>query len=278
MTTSGQNKSELSMNIQLNALQKISDQINDPDQKNVNKMNDEFQCWIDETAALLRRLCEDKSISSQFRFKSHYSPNQFSERESKAELRDAISRAQHFLKSIDWDTKLGEAGQGSQLSLQTVIYILKQILHHFNQHLQIMYHDPVQEKGTIHKNDLDRIRIGNEYDLQRILFSLIKPVFLTARREVPVDAGYDSMRYDILLDDYDLAIETKCSRPSMSERQLTEEIGADITKYPVEHLFFFIYDKDRIIRNKEVFERNFTKSHKEVGKEVETIVLQPVML
>lgn len=41
---------------------------------------------------------------------------------------------------------------------------------------------------------------------------LIKPIFPLARLEVPSVAEYNSVRYDICIDEYDVAIEVKCSR------------------------------------------------------------------
>lgn len=59
------------------------------------------------------------------------------------------------------------------------------------------------------------------------MYSLIKPIFPQACTETVDDTGYGGIRYDIVIDDYDLTIETKCTRAKMTERQLTEEIAAD---------------------------------------------------
>ncbi|SJU05230.1 Uncharacterised protein [Clostridioides difficile] len=44
-----------------------------------------------------------------------------------------------------------------------------------------MYLDTVHGKGNITNQQLENIKIGNEYDVQRILFSLIKPIFPNAK-------------------------------------------------------------------------------------------------
>lgn len=61
-----------------------------------------------------------------------------------------------------------------------------------------MYEAPVHGKAAITKEKLDEIKIGNEYDVQRILFSLIKPIFPEARLEVSDDNGYGTSRYDMV--------------------------------------------------------------------------------
>ncbi len=126
--------------------------------------------------------------------------------------------------------------------------------------------------------DLNRIKIGNEYDVQRILYSLIKPLFPEARLEVTVDAGYRPVRYDIFIDEYDLAIEVKCTRANMTERTLNEELGSDSFHYKVEHLFLFIYDDKRIITNADAFKRSFTKEKGLHDKNIDTYIAQPIIL
>jgi hypothetical protein len=69
-----------------------------------------------------------------------------------------------------------------------------------------MYQEKVHGNGTIKKEDLDAIQIGNEYDMQRILYSLIRPIFPTAKVEVSDDAGYNAIRYDIKIDEYNIVI------------------------------------------------------------------------
>lgn len=108
-------------------------------------------------------------------------------------------------------------------------------------------------KATI-TQALQQIEIQNEYDVQHLLYSLIKPIFPQARTETVDDIGYGGIRYDIVIDDDDLTIETKCTRAKMTERQLTEEIAADSFHYKKENVFFFIYDRYKIIRNKTAFE------------------------
>ena len=130
------------------------------------------------------------------------------------------------------------------------------------------------EEELLKKTDLDKIKLGNEYDVQRMLFSLLKPIFPTARVEVPGDGGYTGTRYDIFITEHKLVIEVKCTRSSMSERTLTEEVGSDICHYTDKHIMFFIFDKQKIINNPDAFEANYSKPFD--GKDVEVYITRPI--
>jgi hypothetical protein len=139
-----------------------------------------------------------------------------------------------------------------------------------------MYETNVHGKAHITKEKLDAIKIGNEYDVQRILYSIVKPIFPEARLEVSDDAGYGTIRYDIIIEKYNVAIEVKCSRPSMTERLLREELGSDAFHYKYSNIFFFLYDKDKIVKNKTAFIENYSKVYD--NKPIETIIIQPINL
>ncbi|WP_158407995.1 hypothetical protein [Clostridium scatologenes] len=64
-----------------------------------------------------------------------------------------------------------------------------------------------------------------------MLYSLIKPIFPEARLEVSNDTGFSTIRYDILIENLSSIIEAKCSRKSMTQKSLIEEIGSDIVHY-----------------------------------------------
>lgn len=62
------------------------------------------------------------------------------------------------------------------------------------------------------------------------------------------------------LETYDLLIEAKYLRGNRSKAAITDQIGADITKYPKEkHKFFVIYDPERKIANDSLFSRDIEK-------------------
>lgn len=127
-------------------------------------------------------------------------------------------------------------------------------------------------------DELKKIQIGNEYDLQRMLYALLVPIFPLIRQEAESDNGYGGMRADLYLEEYDLIIETKCTRASMTEKKLLEELGDDGFHYKAKTVFFFVYDKKNIIKNPDVFKAAFVREQEKNGKNIKVIVLQPVEL
>ena len=73
-----------------------------------------------------------------------------------------------------------------------------------------------------------------------------------ARAEVSEDTGYNTVRVDIALDAKNV-IEVKCTRKGMVQKKLIEEIEADMVHYSAECIYFFIYDKLKIIENPQNF-------------------------
>jgi hypothetical protein len=241
-----------------------------------------FSQWQDCVINLLKSIFYDYGLVSKFEAETVYLENSFSKLNTKMEASKAISRGIKFLsrlmEDISNDLYKDELTINNEIPKEIAIIIIERILNNFYKHLQEMYQSEVHGKAKILKCDLDKIKIGNEYDVQRILYSIIKPVFPSARVEVTEDNGYNSMRYDIFIDEYDIVIEVKCTRKNMNERQLTEELGSDIFHYNPNILFFFIYDKENIIRNVDAFTKAYTRKDDTLSKSIETIVIQPVVL
>ena len=127
-------------------------------------------------------------------------------------------------------------------------------------------------KSSIDMDGLKKFQINNEYDLQYILYSYLKPIYPLCRMEVPEDTGYETVRTDIYINQ-GTVLETKCSRPSMSQKKLIEEIEADITHYGASNIFFYIYDKEKIIDNPELFKKTY--ENKNYEKNIYIEILQP---
>lgn len=86
------------------------------------------------------------------------------------------------------------------------------------------------------------------------------------------------MRADLYLQEQDVIIETKCTRGSMNEKKLTEELGADGFHYQANIIFFFVYDKNNIIKNPDAFKAAFAREQEKNGKTIKVILLQPMEL
>ena len=131
------------------------------------------------------------------------------------------------------------------------------------------------KKGGIQKNQLECLKIRNEYDVQHLLYAYLKPLYPMARLEVYEDTGYSTVRTDILLDS-DNTIEVKCTRKGMALKKLVEEIEADMVHYSAKSICFFIYDKEKIIDNPYNFKETYEEKVKD--KQIHIIIHQPKIL
>ncbi|MEG1133814.1 MAG: hypothetical protein RSD87_05565 [Cellulosilyticaceae bacterium] len=240
---------------------------------NLDQAINEFDKWKFEIIKELEQSEEGSEKIPKLNVMMHYRKNTFDEPGSRKNLIEVIRKINVFLEVLDLEEKRYLT---TGLDKSSALIVVKRILENFYLHIKTMYKDELHGSGTIQRNSLDTVTIGNEYDVQRILYAILKPIFPSARLEKIDDTGYGGIRYDIVIEEFDVVIEVKCSRGSMKEKKLTEEIGADMSHYKAAHLFFFIYDKNGIIKNPEAFKAAYTK--KMDGKEIETYIVQPVIL
>lgn len=265
----------------------------------LNKPLDECICFLEEKINILSNTNDFKSIEKllnlireqildyindnneiqELRNSCTYIKNDFSNIKNKEILEAAKKRSIENLKKIKYyieNNKLEFIDYNNSFDKYNSILILNKILNNFYLHIKAMYLDKCHGKGNIQNEQLNSIKIGNEYDVQRILYSLIKPIFPSARLEVSNDTGFSTTRYDLLIEEFSVVIEVKCSRKSMTEKKLTEEIASDIVHYKYENIFFFIYDKDEIIRDTHAFSKTYNKYFDD--KKINTIIIQPISL
>lgn len=122
--------------------------------------------------------------------------------------------------------------------------LIDRILNNYYLFLENLLEREPHKKGSIQKENLESLKIKNEYDVQHLLYAYLKPLYPMAQPEVNEDTGYGTVRADIWLDP-DNAIEIKCTRKGMALKKLIEEIEADMVHYSAKELFFFIYDKEK---------------------------------
>jgi len=234
-----------------------------------------FNAWRIQTSKLLSELFTDGSIRTEFLNDTKILANKFSQAENTIKLDDAMERAKHFLERLNSDVSLTQyEKRDDDIDKPVALLIIRRLLKNFYKHIEAMYQAEVHGRGTLKKIELEKIKIRNEYDVQRMLYALIRPIFPLARLEAVDDAEYRAIRYDIVLSEYDIVIEVKCTRETMTERKLTEELGADSFHYKAQHVFFFIFDRVKLIKNVDAFEKAFNRGEKDVGKSIETIVIQ----
>lgn len=249
----------------------------------VNKVNDnltlsicKFKTWQNSVNAELIKLGISPNKIDDIKLSMHYKPNSFSEFESKNKLIATINNTITLLNELyEEDITTSEISDVTEAATLTVI---RNILSNFHLHIKEMYQEKVHGNGTLKQEDLANIILGNEFDVQRMLYSLLRPIFPTVRLEVYDDTGYSGIRYDIVLKHYDIVIEVKCTRQSMSERTLSEELSADGFNYNGKYLFMFIYDKDNIIKNPDAFKLAFKRDLRSFDKNIEAFILQPIKL
>lgn len=237
---------------------------------------DEIKNAFKQINVNLLEILDSSEVLEKIKSKEIYLDNEYSKIKTKENIIKAKEKVMEYLEELIVETNNIFSTLNDEISEEVAIIIIKRILNNFYTHIETMYEHPTHGRAGITKEKLDNIKIVNEYDVQRILYSLIKPIFPQARVEVSNDTGFSTVRYDILIEKYSIIIEVKCTRASMKERSLTEEIGSDIYHYKYNNIFFFIYDKEKVIKNKMAFENTYNKKFEE--KNVNIIIIQSVKL
>lgn len=108
------------------------------------------------------------------------------------------------------------------------------------------------------------LEVTDEYDSQDLFRALLAIFFADVRPEdvTPSYAG-GSARVDFVIPDYELAIELKYARTSMTARSLGDELIIDRGRYDtrkdVRHLICVVFDHDGILRGPRGVEADLTK-------------------
>ena len=193
--------------------------------------------------------------------RAYYLPNSYSEKDTKEKIEQAKKRIQDYIHEMmndSWEDKR-----------------LLSILENFYLFLESLIEREPHKRAGIQKEQLETLKIKNEYDVQHLLFAYIRPLYPMARAEVSEDTGYNTVRVDIALDAKNV-IEVKCTRKGMLQKKLVEEIEADMVHYSAECIYFFIYDKEKIIENPLNFKITYEK--KIANKQIYIIIHQPKIL
>ena len=192
---------------------------------------------------------------------AYYTQNAYSDKETKENMEAAKYRLISYIEDMLFDN-----GKDKQLL---------EILNNFYLFLENLTERKPHKSGGIQQEQLDVLKIKNEYDVQHLLYACIKLFYPMARAEVSEDTGYGTVRTDIFLDS-EHVIEIKCTRKNMKLKKLTEEIEADMVHYSAGNIYFFLYDKEKIIENPMVFKKSYEEKLKD--KRVHIIIHQPKIL
>jgi hypothetical protein len=98
------------------------------------------------------------------------------------------------------------------------------------------------------------ITIGDEYDVQDVLHSLLRVRFDDVRpEEVSPSVAGRSARMDFLLKGERIVVETKMTRPNRNDKEIGDELLQDIARYKKHPdcsvLVCLIYDPQRLLKN-----------------------------
>lgn len=246
---------------------------------NNSKDTGEVKKYLKDIQNELEKL-NDVILVAEYKKDIVYQENEFSTVATSKSIMKAKGNAVNFLEKLlskFEKPSIEKNHENDDLFTEEIaLCIINRLLKNFYFHIEEMYHAHVHGKAHITREKLDEIKIGNEYDVQRILYSILKPIFPEARLEVSDDNGYGTSRYDIFIEKYNVVIEVKCSRPSMTDKSLREELGSDIFHYNYSNIFFFIYDKTKIITNRTAFVDTYTCEFD--NKKIKTILIQPISL
>lgn len=221
----------------------------------------EFQREVSRIQEYMKRLGMDTHEIFGLEKCAYYLKNEYSDKVTKENMEEARTRVITYIENMLYDAPGDEP--------------LLKILENFYIFLESLIERKPHKGGGIQQEQLKALTIKNEYDVQHLLYACIKLCYPTARTEVNEDTGYGSVRTDIFLD-ADHVIEVKCTRDNMNLKKLTEEIEADMVHYSAGNIYFFLYDKEKIIENPEVFKETYEK--KVQGKRIHIIIHQPKIL
>ncbi len=225
------------------------------------KDGQEFSYLLAGLRTFLKTLDSSPQSLMELEQRAYYVINEYSDKETKDNLDSARNRVIAYLEQI----MTGSPADDHLLTILENYYLF----------LEALLERPPHRRGGIKKEHLSGLKIQNEYDVQHLLYAYLKPIYPLARAEVNEDTGYGTVRTDIFLDSQHV-IEVKCTRGSMPQKKLIEEMEADMVHYHAEHIYFFIYDKEKIIENPQLFRKIYETKVK--GKRIHIVIHQPKIL
>lgn len=240
------------------------------EQSDYEKALDSYTVWKSRIQTYAIKNGFSRELQDQLKVRAHFVRNEFSETESIKNLKNAVKDV--LLLFDNWDMQIG-----AEISDRTAKLVIERILSHVNIFWKSMYQDDFHQKCTFPKSISGQAKIKNEYDIQHILYALLRTVFPETRKEVNGDNGYSGTRADLYLETYDIIIEIKCTRSSMSVKQLREELGSDAFHYKTKNLYLFIYDKEDIIKNPEAYQNAFQRDYEKDGKNVQVFITKTLI-
>ena len=111
--------------------------------------------------------------------RAYYLSNEYSDKDTKEKMLEAKKRVIEYINEI---MNVNENGR-----------LLLDILENFYLFLENLFERRLHKRGGIQKEQLEDLRIKNEYDVQHLLYAYLKPLYPMARAEVSEDTGYGNL-------------------------------------------------------------------------------------
>lgn len=220
-----------------------------------------FENAVCNLRSYLKSIEADSKCLVEVEKRAYYLPNSYSPKDTKEKIKQAKKRIREYINEMMDDSCEDKR--------------LLSILENFYLFIEGLVEREPHKRAGIQKEQLEALKIKNEYDVQHLLFAYIRPLYPMARTEVSEDTGYNTVRVDIGLDAGNV-IEVKCTRKGMTQKRLVEEIEADMVHYSAKCIYFFIYDKEKVIENPLNFKITYEK--KITDKQIYIIIHQPKIL
>lgn len=224
------------------------------DEKNIEILARKYEEWRN----IVLEKCEP-DCRAEYKIALHVPDSVFESKEQKIK---------HYQSAIDKTLALLKNDDNKSAK------VVENVIENFNLFMQNMFAVEPDKKATLKKEYLEHIKINNEYDVQHIMYAMIKAIYPNARREVTQDIGYGFDRYDIVMDEIDTVIEIKCTRKDHTDKKLLRELGEDAFFYKCSNLIIYVYDKSTVIKDVDNFTRALEKNKDEAGKNIRVIVDQ----
>lgn len=223
----------------------------------------EYDKAVQELVQTLAEQGYSVQVCQNVKQKGKYIKNVFSDEVNKEKMLSAKENLSDYLKMLLYEEKQTSTGAD-----------VEKYIRNFCMFLEALTEKKADRRATLQETVLREIKIQNEYDLQHLLYAVLKPLYPDIRSEVSEDSGVGTIRSDIEIPTLGLILEAKCTREKMNLKKLTEEIEADIVHYQAEQIIFYVYDKEKIVKDKQNYENQFSRMFD--GKKVRLIVQQPI--
>ena len=214
--------------------------------KRVNSV-EEYRLFIKQLNTQLEEEKVSSEIIKDIKAREKYQENDFSDKINYEKMIESKERLLNYFMNLNQ-------------SISNPTQEFEKALESFTEFMDLLRNKQLHKKATLKKECLQSIEIQNEYDLQHLLYAFMKPQFQDMREEVSNDSGLSTNRVDFSVPSIDTILETKCTSQNMSRKALIEALEADIVHYSAKNIYFYIYDKERIIDDIYTFKRYFTRN------------------